>query len=211
MDNTIQIKYYGIKFLESSVEIKLKEKSKKDLVSNVVVFSVCLITLLFLFTIGLLGKQWFLLVLSSLAICLLLYASASGVILEQKRIKEYAFYLNKEGVTHKDVDKTYHLNWDEIVCFGLIKNNEISGKRYGLYTQSCIVFSKELYSEKQWYKKLDRIESNRYFHASNESTIVLALKQEDDGTIYNQIKVYIEKFSKSTTEISLEWNPFLSL
>ena len=204
MRELIQTEFYSINLLDSSVEIKVKRESRVALSLSVILSQVFTLPFVAILFFGIRDKRYFYVCLSVAAILSINAMLIRGLLIQIKKEKIYLFLINQDGVFHTDVNKMYQLTWEQIVCYGIIKNNSISGVRRTPYnTQSCIVFSKELYNDKEWYKKLDRIVYKRYSHASTDSTIVLDLRREDDGEIYNQIKKYIEKFCKNATEINL--------
>lgn len=211
MSILIQNKYYNFEFSDMAVEIKVKEKRKKNVFLNLIVDLVIRVAILIPLSYALVctirGKAYFYACIFAPLIVALVGSFIRGLLIEIKKRKKYFFSINQEGIIHTDIDKTYKLYWDEIVCFGLFKHNLISGVRKDSFnTQSCIVFSKKEYSRKQWYNKLDRIAYKRYGHASTEDVIVLDLKQEDDDDIsYNRIKEYVVRYCKNATEIKEIW------
>lgn len=205
MNNLIQTEFYNINFFESSVEIKVKRESRIALSLYVVLIIFFMLPFVAILFFGIRDKMYFYIGMSVVVIVSINAMMIRGLLIQIKKENRYIFLINQDGVLHKDINNTYQLTWEQIVCYGIIKNNSIGGvRRTSNNTQSCIVFSKELCNDKEWYKKLDRIVYKRYSHASTENTIVLDLRQEDDGKIYNQIKKYIERFCKNVTEINLE-------
>lgn len=204
MNNLIQTKFYNINFFESSVEIKVKRESRIALSLYVVLIIFFMLPFVAILFFGIRDKMYFYVCMSVAVIVSMNVMMIRELLIQIKKEKSYLFLINQDGVLHKDINNTYQLTWEQIVCYGIIKNNSIGGvRRTSNNTQSCIVFSKELYDDKEWYKKLDRIVYKRYSHASTDSIIVLDLRQEDDGEIYNKIKKYIERFCENAIEIEV--------
>lgn len=204
MNNLIQTEFYSINLLDSSVEIKMNKRSKKEWIISVAVLLLILLPFIFLLVLGIMGKLYFFIVMSTAFMLLLMIASLDGIRLELKREEKYNFLINQNGVTHIDVDNTYYMHWKEICCYGISTNNSRSGTRRTPYnTQACIFFSKETISDRQLKKSFDRIENKRYEHASTEHMIVWNMKQEDNQEIYLKLKEYIERFCENAIEIEV--------
>ena len=205
MDNSIQTGHYIINFSESTVEVKAKKANRIFLVLEIIITLLFLIPIFAILCFAIRDKIYPYICIFSFAIAGIVALLIRGIYLSLKKEKKYLLVINEEGIFHTDIDKTYELRWNDIVSYGLIKGNSLGGvRRSPNYTQSCIVFSKELYSDEKWAKILDRIVYKRHAHASTENSIILDLGQEDDGTIYNEIKKYIERFCENAKEIEIE-------
>ena len=204
MSRSINTKFYRINLLESSVEIKMNKRNKKDWIITIVLLFSMLLPFLGLLLLGIMGKLYFFIVMSTAFILILMIASLDGFRLEQKRVKKYNFSINQNGVTHIDLDNTYHMQWEEIRCYGISTNNFMGGIRRTSYnTQSVIFFSKKTISDNQLKKFFDRIENKRYQHASTEHMVVWNMKQEDNQEVYLELKKYIERFCENAIEIDV--------
>ena len=203
--DSIQTERYIIDFFETTVEFRAKKTSRMHLYLEIILTILFLGPLFVILRFSIRDKMYPYIFIFAFAIVCIVALLIRGIWLQIKKEKNYLFVINKEGIFHTDINKTYELLWKDIVSYGLIKGNSLGGvRRSSNYTQSCIVFSKELYGDKEWAKKLDRIVYKHYAHASTENSIVLDLGQEDDGTIYNQIKEYIERFCENGKEIEMQ-------
>lgn len=193
---------YEIFLLKSSIEIKMKQKSTKERLV-IIAFSlfICAICA-FPLVLGIIKNMPFYSIIFSLVIVLIILGLTFGIVFENRRIRVFQFIIDEKGVRHVDVNKTYFLNWDEIACWGFVRNNSVGGiRRRENHVQTCIFFSKISCDNNSLKKQFDRVSNRRYEHASSKNIIALALGQKDDRDIYNLFVEFVSPFCNNILEI----------
>lgn len=189
----IQLKRYIIEENVKELKFRMKQPSRKDQIAIFLLFCLLLIPF-FLFSILFLIKSaFFYAVLFFIGSVGVMMAIIIGEQAKNKQLAQFQFIINADGVTHKDVDSTYFISWDEVVSYGFINNCSMRAKRkMEDYTQTCIYFAKTRLNEMILRKKAESMSIQKYLHCSSNEIIVFGLKEDDkDGLCYRYINQHI--------------------
>ena len=205
---TYDFKSYDVVFWEEYVEIKLK-KTKFTSYALGIIFDLFLIIPFLTFSIlFFIKKDGYFYAISFLlcAIGLIGFLLHSTVI-DKKREKIFRFIIDSKGITNVEINNTYFIPWSELVCYGVVNNNQIAGIKESNHAarQSCVYFSKIITGEKELRKKMWHTHNAPYKHGSTSEIIVLGLYTEDkekDDEMFKKICYYVNRYCDSAEQIN---------
>ena len=204
----IELKKIEIEFGDGRFEAKLKPPKKLTATEIILVAVLALIYYglpLFGAIIGFIGRGYF--YASSFSFCFIFFAfmGISRCIVDKKRRVTYSFLVNENGVTQTEVNKTYFLPWSEIIAWGLVNHNAISGHREYVWSerQTCLYFSKKEYTERKAKRFCRFVERNFFGHSNTEERIVFCFSEDDpEESVIEKIKDIICLYSSEEKEQS---------
>ena len=129
----------------------------------------------------------------------------SRCIVDKKRRLTYSFLVNEKGITQNEVNKTYFLPWSEILSWGVVNHNVISGYRdyYWSERQTCLYFSRKEYTERKANRFCWRVENNFFKHCNTDERIVFCFGEDDvEESLIEKIKDIICLYSSEEKEQS---------
>lgn len=204
----IELKKIEIEFGDGRFEAKLKPPKKLTATEIILgaVFSLIFYGM-FLFgaIIGFIGRGYFYAILFSFFLIFFAFMGASRCIVDKKRRVTYSFLVNENGVTQTEVNKTYFLPWSEIIAWGLVNHNAISGHREYVWSerQTCLYFSRKEYTEIKSKRFCRFVERNFFSHSNTEERIVFCFGEDDpEESVVEKIKDIICLYSSEEKEQS---------
>ncbi len=196
---------YHVQPTSDGLELKLPTDGRVILPKDIIVYICLCLPLIFLTVMGFIGKKYVYAVMGGVMLVLMLGVAVMYVRRARKRRELFSFVINEQGVTHVDVDGTYHLSWDQVGAFGLVDDNIISGVRDTAQSarQACLYIAVHTYDEAYLRKRFWRIENRRYMHCSTNEMIVLGFGEDDiEHTLYEEIKPYLYRYCNQSKEVN---------
>ena len=204
MIDEFENKFYSFEFYDDGFMVKLKPR--KMLFSEIFCYCLLFIAPIMLIFVGSFAKTPS---YSHVVIGIILLICATiGIPLafryQRKRQLSFRFIINGEGVTHIELNNNYHFSWQDIVSYGIVNHNVISGRAFlNSNRQPCIYFSKKIYPKWILKWKCLRIPERSRGYASNKNIIIFAfLENEIDDFIRTKIFPYIYMYCDMEKEHS---------
>ena len=183
-------KKYIIFFREGIIEIKMKPITIQSTVLSVLAILLPFALFLILSCIAFLNDGYFYAILFLALSILMVSAVIAGTVQTRKRVAKFSFVLDGQGIKHMDVDTTYHIAWENIVSWGYVYHNVISGIRNTPHSlrQICLYFSRNLHEETFLRKRFDRMGNRRYMHCSTAELVVFGFHEDNiEGSLIQKL------------------------
>ena len=205
---TYDFKMYDVEFSEEYVEMKLKKEKITTYIIIILYYSIlfiipCSATSVYCFIYG----EYVHAVMFLLAFMVGLLFLLRDTILRKKREEKFHFIIDSNGITNAEINNTYFIPWSELVCYGVVNNNQIAGIKESNHAarQSCVYFSKITTGEKELRKKMWHTHNTTYEHGSTFEIIILGLYTEDkekDDEMFKKICYYVNRYCDSAEQIN---------
>ena len=211
------MRYYDISFRETCIEFTIKPPSRATKIDNFLQrFVIFILPPLFWVIVNLaaiiLNKSYS---FAITIISVLFLITTLGIVFidiktEAKRVNLFKLIINENGVTHIELKKKFHLNWNEIKTFGFVNKMLLPNsfgilgflrinRRYG--EQTILYFSNQRYDEKSLRKVL-RPTTKRCYISSPELVVFEFQEEVIINKVKENIYPYIYKYCYADKEFS---------
>ena len=191
----IYTKRHIVSFCEDIVEIRMKPITTKRIVLVVLAALFPSILFLMLSIFAFLKAGYFYAILFFVIVVLIISVVVINSVQTRRRETKFGFVFDEQGVKHIDVDAIYQMAWNDIMSWGYVDHNVISGQRtpHSL-RQICLYFSKDLHEERFLRKSFNRIDNRRYGHCSTNKLIVFGFQEDNiEEILFKELNDYICK------------------
>ena len=119
-----------------------------------------------------------------------------------KKEKCFRYIVDENGITNVQVNGTYHINWNEVACYGFVDNVPNGALRDNEEQRvSCLVVSTEFHEKKKLRKRISRPSVNWYGHInSNDFICVDFLQLEMTKELQNRMLSYFHRYMGEDVE-----------
>lgn len=189
-------KYFLLYECENSINIRYKGMHKNELIFNVVFSLIIALPMCILSIILFANKAFFYAIMFLIAAFIFTLAVPLAIIDDKKQKESLQYIINESGITHKDINSSYQIEWADINSWGFIDNNVISGIRKTKHSpkQICLYFSKNVKDEQFLRKKFDNMGNKSSENSNSNDIIALGFKENEmDKSIFDFITAFVNK------------------
>ena len=203
---------YILDFFDDSLVVTVKQVKRLKIVLYIFLSALFLIPFssfcICISVIALMAKQYFYAVIFSFMLLFIDWYTIGCLMYSILISRKFKFVIDKNGVTHNDINKTYYLSWNEISSYGYVNNNYNCLQTYGdadsAAKQIVLYFSTKTHTKKYLRNRFNQLASNPiHKHCSKKGFISFCFWENDVDIIFiDKFNTCIELYIDKNKEIS---------